>query len=191
MKSVGFVCSFNVGRSVIAEHLFRRILRERDRRLEQEVEVWSAALVTRELVQAARGDGMPLPRPFFGHHADPYLTRLLLSKGVDAHSHRSRPLTWEMAKKASLIITMQQMQTERALSLYPWTKGKVFRLTEFVGKRGTFTIEDMGLPEYRPESDSYSQSEAYHDACLAEIEQCLSKGIDTFAYYLRQGSACN
>jgi len=61
---------------------------------------------------------------------------------LDVSSHIARQLTPEIAKAAELIFVMTENQKARVEILFPWTKGRVFRL----GHWDLFDIDDpMGL----------------------------------------------
>jgi len=133
-KSVLFVCSNNRFRSVVAEHLSRKMIQERDERLAQEVEVFSAGIVTEKVLQLSNARGWPHPRPFSGKAPADIVMTAMLRRGIDVSGHRSRESNRDTVDRAALIIAIGEYQKEGILSLYPSARGKVFTLREFVGK---------------------------------------------------------
>lgn len=61
---------------------------------------------------------------------------VLQELGVDAKSHRSKPLDWELIDWADLILTMEEWQKRQITAKAPEAKSKVFTLPEFVGEEG-------------------------------------------------------
>jgi protein-tyrosine-phosphatase len=162
------------------------MLRERDEKLAQEVEVSSAGLVTKETAEASRKKWGFIQKPFFGAPPDKGVIIAMSRRGIDISNHRSRGLNRSVTEKSALILTMEERQREGILSRYPESKGKVFTLREFVGSDGPPDIEDVVLspasghllPVYLPPE--------YFDACISEIEGCLVEGIEKILHYLQQ-----
>jgi protein-tyrosine-phosphatase len=178
-KSVLFVCSNNRFRSVVAEHLFRKMLQERDERLAQEVEVFSAGIVTEKIVQLSNARGWPHPRPFSGKAPAEIVMTAMLRRGIDVSGHRSRESNRDTVDRAALIIAIGEYQKEGILSLYPSARGKVFTLREFVGKC-SYPDAEGPVKRFPPE---------YVDTFISQIEECLTQGMNKFLHYLRQGGA--
>jgi protein-tyrosine-phosphatase len=185
-KLVLFVCVLNRGRSVIAEHLLRRMLRQNYPDLAQEVEVSSAGMVTRELLQAIKKDGIPIERPFFGLPPHGNITSFMSQKGIDISTHRSRGLNRVLAEKAALIITTYDFQRDNILSLYPATKGRVFAFREFVGVDSLPALERrrvLAVPPKNP-GDPFAPEDKHVEEIIAEIEGCLAKNMPAFLSFL-------
>lgn len=178
-KSVLFVCSNNRFRSVIAEHLFRKMLQERDERLAQEVEVFSAGIVTEKIVQLSNTRGWPHPRPFLGRAPAEIVMTAMLRRGIDVSGHRSQELNRDTVERATLVIAIGEYQREGILSLYPSARAKVFSLREFVGKC-SYPDAEGPIRRFSPE---------YVDAFISQIEECLTQGMNKFLHYLRQVEA--
>jgi protein-tyrosine-phosphatase len=185
-KLVLFVCVLNRGRSVIAEHLFRNILRENYPDLAQEVEVSSAGMVTRELLQRIRKEGLPISSPFFGLPPHENITSFMSQKGMDISAHRSRGLNRVLAEKAALIITTYDSQRDETLSLYPSTKGRVFTFKQFAGVDSLPALERRSVLAVRPKNpdDPFAPEDKHIEEIIAEIEGYLAQNMPAFLSFL-------
>jgi protein-tyrosine-phosphatase len=185
-KLVLFLCVLNRGRSVIAEHLFRKILSENYPDLAPEVEVSSAGMVTRELLQAIKKEGIPIERPFFGLPPHENIIGFMSQKGIDISAHRSRGLNRALAEKAALIITTYDFQRDDILSFYPSTKGRVFTFKEFVGVNSLPALERRRVLAVAPKNpdDPFLPDDKHVEEIIAEIEGCLAQNMPTFLSFL-------
>jgi protein-tyrosine phosphatase len=175
-KSVLFVCSNNRFRSVAAEYLFRKMLQERDERLAQDIEVSSAGIVTEKVLQLAKEGGWPPPRPYSGEAPAKIVLNAMLQRGIDVSGHRSRELNRDTVERAALVITIDEYQKEGILSLYPSARGKVFTLSEFVGKC-SYPDAEGPVMQFPPE---------HVDTFISQIEECLTQGMNKFLHYLQK-----
>ena len=185
-KLVLFLCVLNRGRSVIAEHLFRKILRENYPDLTPQVEVSSAGMVTRELLQLIKKEGMPIQRPFFGLPPHENIISFMSQKGIDISPHRSRGLNRVLAEKAALIITTYDFQRDNILSSYPSTKGRVFAFREFVGVDSLPALERrrvLAVPPKNP-GDPFAPEDKHVEKIIAEIEGYLAQNMPAFLSFL-------
>jgi len=66
-----------------------------------------------------------------GMAASPNAVRVMAEAGVDISSHRSRPMTEELARRADMILGMTQAHVETIRALYPHAAEKTFLLREF------------------------------------------------------------
>lgn len=110
-----FVCTGNLCRSPMAEYLMRRMACQQG----IEVEVKSAG------IWAIQGEP-PTEETI----------AVLQELGIDAKSHRSKPLDWDLLNWAELILVMEDWQKRQILAKAPEVNGKVFTLPEFVGEEG-------------------------------------------------------
>ena len=99
MKVV-FVCTANVFRSVVAEGVCRKFLKEQE--LDGIITVNSAGI----------GDSCGNQRPA------PILREFVAERGIDVGEHRSKCLTEETIRTASLIIPMTQRQERKVLTTF-------------------------------------------------------------------------
>ncbi len=114
MRRLLFVCSGNVCRSPLAELLFRRLLAER-----------GIEWITTESSGTLGLAGAPIA---------PHNLTLLTEAGVDAASHRSRPLQFHQLFRADLIIVMEPLhrdQLEEEAGGDPEITQRILTLTEF------------------------------------------------------------
>jgi len=172
-----FVCSFNRCRSTIAEYFLCKLLQQDFNNLAGSIAVSSAGMVTEDVVQLSNQLGIPVPT--FGGHPPQQIIDICLNKGIDISNHRSTPFDGKMAKRAHLIITMEDVQKAAILAQYPQSQGKVFTFREVFGVSGPTVIEDsLNIPAYIPDTCDYAFSDEFAKQTVSEIEQYLKQGVD-------------
>jgi len=144
-KTVLFVCTGNSCRSVMAEGLLKRRLKEKGR---DEVEVLSAGIMMAG-----------------GLSATEETRELLKREGIDVSGHRSQRLTREMIKKSDLILAMERLHEEGILSLAPEVKNRVFLLKEFA------KIDDDNLNIHDP----IGRSVEFYARTFAVIQEAVER----------------
>jgi protein-tyrosine-phosphatase len=183
------VCYGNRERSVIAERLLWQRLIDNFPELTEMVVVGSAGIIPREYLRYAQAKGVRFEYPHFGKKPNIYALQYLARNGIDVSSYRSRELTRNMAMEADLILAINRLIKKEVLDLYPETRGKVFTFKEFVfgGSSLDLDIADpMKLPDIDEATGMWVWPDGYADSYIAEIEQCLSHGIDKFVQFIKQ-----
>lgn len=180
-KRILFVCGANKFRSVVAEYLFREMLRERDEGLAREIEVSSAGLATKELIESIKERGMDIFKPFFGRtmndRYDGPIVDAALRKGIDISTHRTKGVNRREVEKTDLIIAMEEKQKERILYLYPEASGRIFTIGEISGK--TLKLENDPVDKSPDPKDL--------DSYIDEIKENLREGMDKILDAMNRG----
>jgi len=154
-RKILFVCHANTSRSVIAEALLKKMLRERALHDHLSVEsggiaayARDGALVSMDARLVLRDDGIHIP-----------------PESVSTDLKRNR----HMVADADLILAMTDEQVRMIRSAFPEADEKaVFTLKEFAGLDGD--IEDPA-----------GRDENFFAACRDEIKACLEKAIERLA----------
>jgi protein-tyrosine-phosphatase len=133
---VVYVCNFNLVRSVVAEHVFRRRLEERTPSLFARVSVSSAGLLSKGLEKLLRQHNMDVFDPLYGRKLPKFVVEAMRKEeGIDLSSFRSQPLTEKVLKEAHLVIPVTKEIKGEIHRLWPWTKGKVLTVDEAGGRK--------------------------------------------------------
>ena len=151
VKRVLFVCTGNSCRSVMAERLMKRLLR--DAAIEG-VEVASAG--------AFAIDGMPATRE---------AQTILQEAGIEAAAHRSRRLTREMIEEADLILVMESFHAEHILQEVPSARGKVHLLKSYGLARGETAAGHPGI------QDPIGKPLEVYEVCFGEIREAVERVV--------------
>ncbi|MDD5669915.1 MAG: L-threonylcarbamoyladenylate synthase, partial [Candidatus Omnitrophica bacterium] len=144
-KKVLFVCTGNSCRSVMAEWLFKKKLRELGR---SDVDVQSAGVM-----------------PVAGMGATEATRIVLAREGIDASSHRAARITRDMLNKADLILVMERIHEENILGIAPQVKNRIFLLKEFA----RMSNSDLNVP------DPIGASVEFYQETLNVIKEAVSK----------------
>jgi protein-tyrosine-phosphatase len=173
---------------VISERLLRQKLIDDFPRLAEKVKIGSAGIIPKEYLRHAEAKGITFQYPHFGKNPNVYALQYLSKKGIDVSSYRSRELTKDMVMEADLILAIDRLIKGEVLYFYPETSDKVFTFKEFVWGDSLQNLDigdPMKLPDIDEETGIWIWPEGYPDSYIAEIEQCLSHGIDKFVQYIK------
>jgi len=147
MPSILFVCTANRFRSPIAALYFaREVVRHGD---DNRVTVSSAGTWTTS--------GMP---------AMPKAVKLAKEYHLDLSFHRSRLITGEILSQSDLILVMESGHKEAITHEFPGTQGRVYLLSEAVGK----SPSDI--------SDPYGEKKAPAEDIAHEIVDLIDEGYE-------------
>jgi protein-tyrosine phosphatase len=126
VRRVLFVCTGNICRSAMAEHLLRHLSQQKSLGLE----VSSCGIAAESYYEVPQ-----------------VVHRLLSEKGVPSFEHRARLLTRDVLRPADLILAMTDAHREFILERFPEFGPKVHLFCEYAGM-GEKDVEDpMGRPD--------------------------------------------
>ena len=127
-KKILFVCTGNTCRSVMAQGLFKNMLREKGI---ENVKVSSAGIAA---------------LPSFAIYG--VLEKVLKEEDIEISNHKPTRVTPQIVKDADLILVMEKRHKEAILEMAPEVKNRVFLLKKFAGEKKKLDIPDpIGQPE--------------------------------------------
>lgn len=148
IKSILFVCTGNSCRSVMAEGILKKRLRELGK---DDIHVYSAGTKATD---------------WFPPMAE--TTQVMKESGVEIDDFRSKKLTDSMIRNADLILTMERAHKEDIIERVPEAAHKTYVLREF-GYSGKTYPEGIDIPDPigRPIKD--------YKRCLAILEKEIER----------------
>jgi len=147
-KTILFVCTGNSCRSVMAEYLFRQMLKDRG-----DVEVVSAGMSVYVQGGASRET-----------------IKVLAERGIDAANHRAQSVSDTLLRKADMVLVMTKTHRQQVVERVPEIEPRVFLLREFADGANN-TGADLDIP------DPIGQSTETYEKSLFIIESALKKII--------------
>ena len=144
-KIILFVCTGNSCRSVMAQGLMQKKMRDLGR---TDIEVFSAGVMMLDGIGASQET-----------------QELLRREGVDVSAHRSHRITQEMALKADLILVMETIHEQKVLQMFPQVKNRLFLLKEFAKTDGS----DLNI------ADPVGRTEEFYEQTFNIIKEAIDK----------------
>lgn len=176
--NVLFVCIFNIKRSVVAEHLLRRVLSRADRDYSSEITVGSAGYMGREISEWFTANAIPFPDPMFNRRPPERIRKVMADRGIDISGHCSRPVDQEILNGSDLIIPLLEMLKNDLISGYPEIGHKILLPKELMGNDDAFLWEDTtAVPNDSRMFDFAHNNEAYVTSVINEIEGFIEKAF--------------
>ena len=121
-KKILFVCTGNTCRSVMAQGLFKKMLREEGI---ENVRVNSAGIAA---------------LPSYGIYG--LLEKVLKEEGIEISNHKPTQITPQIVRDADLILVMERRHKEAILGMAIEVENRVFLLKEFAGEKENLDISD-------------------------------------------------
>ena len=143
MKTLLFVCSGNLHRSVMAAALTHALFRQ----LGRQVNIGSAGTL--------RLNGRPAPSE---------VHEVLGELGLDVSAHRSRPLSRTLIELADAVIVMEDRHGDAVLSMVPAAEDRLFYL-------GDYLEEPRDVPD--PIGQSAAQFRVSRDEILGALKRLM------------------
>ncbi len=150
-----FVCTGNTCRSSMAEGILKFLLKENNI---ENINVSSAGLSA-----------------FEGQRANEKAIDVLINKGIDIKTHRSRQLTEEIIKTSDLILTMTDSHKKLITNTLPEYSHKIYTLREYALKVNSESTENTNIDI----DDPYGMDMKTYEETSNEITEQLVKIIKT------------
>jgi tRNA threonylcarbamoyl adenosine modification protein (Sua5/YciO/YrdC/YwlC family) len=145
-KQILFVCTGNSCRSVMAEYLFRHMMKDRQ-----------------DIVVSSAGTGV-----IFQTSASQEALNVLREKGIDAGGHLSQPVTNMLLKRSDIIFVMTRSQRAQVLERVPGVEKRVYLL-------GEFQSQVIRRESDQDIVDPIGKSHMEYQHCRDMILECLEK----------------
>ncbi|MGB5159334.1 hypothetical protein [Desulfobacterium sp. N47] len=139
-----FVCTANICRSFMAEHIFKKISVEKGL---AGISVMSAAVLDMK-----------------GAPADPKAVEILSENGIYVSGHNSKLVTRDMVAAADMILVMTNLHKDKIADNYPEAKDKTFLLKPF-----SISCFNRDYNDFDDIKDPYKLSNHHYRFCFDEI----------------------
>jgi protein-tyrosine-phosphatase len=174
-----FVCVSNRVRSVFAEFVFSKMLKEGDEGLAGEVNVSSAGFLPKRLKDLLAGSGIRSPIPFYNRDMSKLTRDALRSRGIAVPAQwRSKALTPERVKEADLIIAALAEQKQDLLDHFPEGSKKIFTARE-ISKSGEYLLQEdfSAVPMDDRFWDYCEENIDYVSRIISEMDDILQRAF--------------
>lgn len=174
-----FVCIGNRNRSPFAEFFFTKLLRERDNKLIDKINITSAGFVPQRMKDKMAALKIGAPNPFFGRSLPQTTRAFLLRHGIIVSEEwKSKELTQKLVEQADLIITVLPDQKEDIKRIYPNVASRIFTIREISQWEDYLLQEDYDFKKIPRDSTLWNYVEEDFDYVaniLLEMEKMLNK----------------
>jgi protein-tyrosine-phosphatase len=178
-REVVFICIFNINRSVIAEHFFRRLLQRKSLPRGDAIIVSSAGFMGKNVEDWFVRNSIPIPEPLFGRSPSDLIQALLLERGIDVSLHRSRSINAELLDTAHTLIPLLEILKDDLIQAFPHFRKKMISPRGLTGKREGFFWEDQhAVPNDHRMYDFAHGNREYVSKIICEIEQFIDESFD-------------
>ena len=154
-KTILFVCTGNTCRSVMAEGIFREMLKEAGKK---DIKLTSAGTIA--------FPGMKPPRE---------VEAVMREEGIDISRYEATPLTRDLIEEVDLILVMDKGHRQTILGMSPGASEKTFLLKEFSPDPGGVSLAI---------ADPLGGSMQTYERIFGEIKRCLEELLKKMDRYI-------
>ena len=104
-----------------------------------------------------------------GHGADPFSIATAKEIGLDLETHRAQQVSDSMLRASDLVLVMTTHQKTEVETLWPWTRGKVWRIGHWEG----FDVDDP----YQNPLEAFKQARQFLETSCRSWATRLSAGV--------------
>jgi len=130
IKNILFVCTGNTCRSVMAEGLLRKMLKDKKK---DDIQISSAGILAID-----------------GFSPTDKTIEVMKKEGIDISGYETNKLTKKIIEEADLVLAMENIHKDEVLSLVPQAKEKTHLLRKYANKKNDPSYLDIQDPMGRP-----------------------------------------
>ncbi|MDR3553858.1 MAG: hypothetical protein P4L55_03800 [Syntrophobacteraceae bacterium] len=185
VRKILFVCVRNRVRSPFSEFLFKKMLKEKGKGLEHQVEVSSAGFQPSKLRDLLVDRKVEPPKPFYGASMSEAAREELRKRGIAPPVEwTSKELAADDVSNAELILVALSEQKEELLALFPEAHGRLYTVREITGGEPLSHENFSILPFDKTFWWFCEENPDYVGKILSEMEEALIIGFPRILDYL-------